>query len=277
GLLSLAGCLGQQTRMQSAEETEREKDLDVRTIGEVTEIGNFSGQQVTGIGLVVGLDGTGGSPPGTDRTVLEQELRQRKVERVKEILDSPDYAMVLVTALIPPGARRGDPMDVEVSLPPGSKATSLAGGYLMDCPLRNYDSTRHIGEQINKDFQGGDKLLAGHVLARAKGQLLVGLVNPDEANELKRGRICEGAVSLLDRPVFLVLKNDEKSIRIGGVVADRINLMFQHDPQRQEWVKKNSDWLNIEDMTQQINGRQPVPPPGRKQTARLAGKEVVEV
>jgi hypothetical protein len=237
---------------------------------------NFGDQQVTGIGLVVGLDGTGGTPPGTYRTLLEQDLRKRKVEKVKEILESPDFALVLVTAKIPQGARRGETIDVEVTLPPGSKATSLAGGYLMDCPLRNYDSARHIGEAVNKEYQGGDRLLQGHILARAKGPLLVGLGNPDEPSELKRARIWEGAVSLGDRPIYLVLKNDEKSARIASAVADRINLMFQADTHRQDWVKQNRGFLLTQDVTDQINVRQ-APPPGRKQTASAASKEVVDV
>ena len=77
--------------------------------------------QVSGIALVTGLDGTGGTPQGPYSKVLEQLLLKQKIEHVKEILASPDNAMVLVTAFIPPGARVGDRIDVEVVLPPGSK------------------------------------------------------------------------------------------------------------------------------------------------------------
>lgn len=277
GLLGLTGCLDPQTRLQSAEETERDKDLDVRTIGEVTEIGNFGGLRVSGVGLVVGLNGTGGTPPGGQRVMLEQELRKKKVEHIKEILDSPDNALVIVQAYIPPGGRRGEGVDVEITLPPGSPATSLAGGYLMACPLRNYDSTRNLGEQVNKEYQGGDRTLSGHILAHAKGQLLVGLGNPEEANEVKRARIWEGAVSLADRPIYLVLKNDEKSARIAGAVADKINLMFQDDVRRQQWIKENTKWIYVNDIQEQINVRQEAPPPGRKQTAKVVSKEVVDI
>ena len=87
-VLGLAGCVSPQTRAQSAEETEREKDLDVRTIGHVTELANFQVIQVSGVGLVTGLEGTGHSPNTPYRKQLEDELRKRKVEDVKTLLNS---------------------------------------------------------------------------------------------------------------------------------------------------------------------------------------------
>src|SRR5262245_37898087 len=101
--LGLTGCVNPQTRAQSAEETEREKDLDVRTIGDVTEVSNIQEIQVSGIGLVTGLDGTGHSPNSAARTILEQQLRKQKVDNVKALLDSPNNCMVYVTAFIPAG------------------------------------------------------------------------------------------------------------------------------------------------------------------------------
>src|SRR5271165_6432700 len=102
-LLGLTGCVSPQTRAQSAEETEREKDLDVRTIGDVTEVANVQPIQVSGVGLVTGLECSGHSPPGTFRTMLEQELRKQKVENVKAVLDSPNNCLVLVSAFVAPG------------------------------------------------------------------------------------------------------------------------------------------------------------------------------
>ena len=77
-LLGLTGCLSPQTRMQSAEESERDKDLEaVRTIGDVTEVANAGALQVSCVGLVTDLEGTGGSPRGEWRNMLEKEMRQR--------------------------------------------------------------------------------------------------------------------------------------------------------------------------------------------------------
>src|SRR5947209_11464875 len=110
-LLGLLGCAhqGQQTRLQSADD----KDAEVKTVGDVTAFANADPIPVAGIGLVVGLDGTGGCPPGPERVFVEEELRRKGVEHVKEVLASKDVALVRVSAQIPAGARKGDPLDVE--------------------------------------------------------------------------------------------------------------------------------------------------------------------
>ncbi len=98
---------------------------------------------VSGVGLVVGLDGAGcPTPKGELRSLLEKELIQQKLEDIPKLLGSDNCAMVFVSAAILPGAHKNDSLDVEVTLPPGnqSKATSLRGGYLLGCSLRNYSS-----------------------------------------------------------------------------------------------------------------------------------------
>src|SRR5207245_2350909 len=98
-----------------------------------------------GVGLVVGLEGTGGDCPSDNyRAMLEGELQKQGVHNVKQVLSSPDHALVLVQAQLPPGTPKGAPLDVEVSLPPGSRATSLRGGYLQPCQLFNYDFARNL-------------------------------------------------------------------------------------------------------------------------------------
>src|SRR5262245_25592926 len=192
--LGLLGCVSPQTRAQSAEEQERDKDLDVLTVRDVVgDVANAWPLQVSGVGLVTGLDGTGYSPVGFYRKMLEEQLRKQGQEHVKELLDDPNNALVLVTAMLPPGARKGDVLDMEVTLPPGSKATSLRGGYLELCPLRPYETTKNI----NPD-QGTNSLLPGHVLAHARGPLLVGL-GTDEPAEQRKARLWAGGVSHTDR------------------------------------------------------------------------------
>src|SRR5262245_8091244 len=179
------GCLHTQARFQSAEESEREKDLDVRTIGEITEVANAGPLAVSGVGLVTGLNGTGHSPSGEFRKMLEDELRKQRVEHVKQLLDSPDNALVLVSGGIRAGARKGDTFDLEITLPTGSKTTSLAGGYLQPCFLRNYEMTKNI----KPEYQGSNKLLPGHVFAHGSGPILVGMGANEEGPEVRRGRI----------------------------------------------------------------------------------------
>src|SRR5437016_1154596 len=117
-LIVAAGCFTPFTRMQSVEETEREKDLEaVRTIGDVTEVANVGALQVSGVGFVTGLDGTGDSPKDNFRKMLEEQLRKQKVENIKALLDSPNNAVVLVSGWIQPGTRKGEPFDLEITLP----------------------------------------------------------------------------------------------------------------------------------------------------------------
>jgi flagellar basal body P-ring protein FlgI len=270
----LAGCLSPQTRMQMAEDAEVKKDLAVKTIGDIADIRGVGPVQVSGIGVVAGLDGTGGTPQGPYRQILEQALRKEKIEHVKEILDSPDNAMVLITAFIPPGARRGDRLDVEIVLPPGSKATSLAGGVLQMCMMRNHDSVK----SLLPDYDGPDRALQGHVMAFAKGPVMVGLGNGTSAGELKKGLVWRGAVCLIDLPYYLVLKKDDKSYRVAHAVEERLNFLFQEDPQRLARLSQQARQSYVlEDMAQQLNHKFDQNSTSGAQIAKTQSKETVQM
>jgi flagellar basal body P-ring protein FlgI len=140
-LLTLAGCTNALTRLQSPEDPAKKKEIKIQTIGDVTQVWNADPITVSGIGLVVDLDGTGGgAQPGGWRTMLEDDLRKKGIDHVKELLNSRDTSMVLVSASIPPGARKDDPIDVVVTVPRESKTRSLRGGRLVECAL--YDVTQ---------------------------------------------------------------------------------------------------------------------------------------
>jgi hypothetical protein len=222
GLAGQAGCTHQQTRLQSADETEKDR-YQVKTVGDVSAVGNPDPVPIAGVGLVIGLDGTGGeSPPDGYRTMLEDALKKQGVKNVKEVLASPNNALVLVTAQVPPGTGKNEPLDVEVSLPPGSKATSLRGGYLRECMLYNYDFTTNL----NPTFKGPRSGLLGSQVARAEGTLLVGFGDGDEEARAHRGRIWGGAKTLLDLPFTIVLNPDQQYARVAALVAERINQSF---------------------------------------------------
>ena len=161
-LLGLVGCSHAQTRGQAPDDPAAD-DPDLKAVKAIRDVADFIETpplQVSAVALVTGLEGTGGSPQsGEFRQMLEAQLQHDpKVHNVKEILASPDNALVLVTSLIPSGIRKGDPIDVEVVLPQGSRATSLRGGYLHDCPLLNYESRNNLV----KDYKGpGGNMLGG--------------------------------------------------------------------------------------------------------------------
>jgi flagellar basal body P-ring protein FlgI len=257
-------------RAKTDDDVQRDRDLDVRTIGEVTEVTNANPWQVSGVGLVVGLNGTGGTPPGRWREFLEQELRKRKVEHIKSLLDSPDNALVLVNGFMHPGIRKGELFDLEVTLPEGSKVTSLKGGYLQETFLKNFQNTG----SINPDKAG--TLLGGHVLARAQGNLMVGLGAQDEPSEWRRARIWQGAVSLVERPFYFALTKNEKSARVAGAVAERINLMFHDDPKKQKVVLDNQRLMLTGEVTEQLNAAYQASS-GRSHMAKAITPEIITV
>jgi hypothetical protein len=224
--IALAGCADLPTHLQEAEESKHEKpkEVQIKTIGDCFSFSNADPIPISGVGLVVGLEGTGGAAPqGTYRSFLEKKLSRDRVEHIQEILASPDASLVLVSAMLPPGAHVGDSVDVEVTLPPQSKTTSLRGGYLKACELYNYDSTKHL----DPSFQGANRTLIGHVLAQAEGPLVVGMDPGDEAGNLKRGRVWDGGRSKVERSFYILMNSDQQRGAVVQQIALRINETFQ--------------------------------------------------
>jgi hypothetical protein len=274
------GCQSTPTARMQAQEEEREKELaEIKTVGDVTEVGNVSPLTVSGVGLVVGLAGTGGpAPPGYFRTLLEEELRKQGVKNAKKLVsskDATDCAMVLVSALIPAGASKGDPLDIEVYLPQGSQATSLRGGYLWPCALRDFSTTKQINAQSSSE-----RLLLGHVLARAQGAIVTNF--GDEEDSGRKGHIWEGGYSLISRPFLLVLKNDQRFARVGARVSEQINLHFQDDPQRAQRLLERRRLWRLQQMKGSLveseeEAADKTPPPLAEGVAKPYGKEAVVV
>jgi hypothetical protein len=218
-LLGPLGCAHHQARLQSEEEVERDR-YEVRTVGDVTQVTNAEPIPAVGVGLVEGLDGTGGeAAPDGYRAAMEEQLRKQGVRNVKEIMTSRNFAVVAVTAQIPPGARKDDPLDVEVIVPPRGKATSLRGGYLRKCILYGYDYAKNL----LPDYHGSANLLKGPPVAVAEGSVLVGFGDGDEAARQKQGRIWGGGRVRIDWPFKLALNPDQQYARVASQVADRIN------------------------------------------------------
>lgn len=222
-VLVLAGCATtNQQRGKAAEEPEAAR-YDLPTIGERTVVANAEPLVLGGVGLVEGLDGTGGDCPHDGyRAMLADQLRKDGVQNANKLLSSPDCALVLVEAVMPPGVGKSDHIDVEVKLPPGSRATSLRGGTLRKTPLRNFEFTQNL----RPDYTGPQSLLPGHKLAEASGPVMVG-GDGDGSPGTKQGRIWQGARTLVEQPLALVMKADSQQARFTSLISDRINATFQ--------------------------------------------------
>ncbi len=172
-----------------------------------------------GVGLVTGLNGTGGDPsPSALRTQLQNEMNRRGVKDSKKILASRDTAMVVVTAYLPAMVRKGQRFDVRVALPPNSNAKSLKGGWLLE--------TRMFEEQ-NVEGRGS---LKGHNYAVAGGAILTSLGVKDNREErqaeLMSGAIPGGAISLTDRDLSIILRTEKRGSRNSLRVAEAVSQRF---------------------------------------------------
>ncbi|MFM8274237.1 MAG: flagellar basal body P-ring protein FlgI [Gemmata sp.] len=267
GAAGLIGCRSTdaaklQTRSQIGEDPDPDTAV---TIGSKTSVGNTESLQVSGVGLVFNLQGTGSSPPpGGWRTMLENHLKKVKREafNVKEVLDGPGRttSLVLVSALIPPGARKGDPIDVQITLPDDSKTASLQGGELFPAELITYDTAGNVTSQVRNGTPGeGGRLLEGSVWAKAQGPLVAGNFvagdgkdgKPDtdaDGRALYRaGFISGGGRVTAGRPYYLLLNASDQNPRIGAQIAERLNTTFHTtaDPNLKVADAKNRELIVV--------------------------------
>ena len=191
--------------------------IDVKYVGQYTSVTGRGSVVVHGVGLVTGLNGTGGdAAPGAFRTRLLSSMQKRGVLKGKEILAGTDTALVSVQAEIPALVRKGDPIDVRVRIPAGSKATSLAGGWLLPC-------------RLTEEMTLGGTSRTGDTLATATGPVLTReAAGANRVAALKRGRILGGGVSKVDRKLKMNMRHDFKGTRMVTKITDAIGRRFHH-------------------------------------------------
>ncbi|MCS7160701.1 MAG: flagellar basal body P-ring protein FlgI, partial [Gemmatales bacterium] len=97
-----------------------------KTVGDVTVVWGAHPVRVFGVGVVENLPGTGSSPPpGEMRRQAIHLLKQQGVEDPDKFLANGQAAVVVVSAVLMPGLRKGDPLDVAVQVPERDRTTSL--------------------------------------------------------------------------------------------------------------------------------------------------------
>ncbi|MDA0835037.1 MAG: flagellar basal body P-ring protein FlgI [Planctomycetota bacterium] len=202
-------------------------DFDLKTevetpfIGDYVTVAGLNHILLEGVGLVVGLDGTGENPPPSMYvTALLDDMRRRGIKNPNHVLQSPNTALVVVRAYLPPLIQKGENFDIEVRLPPNSETTSLKGGRLLEC---------YLSEQAIVPGQG---VLEGHEFGRASGPILISTGVGDAnslAGVLRRGKILGGGLATReDRHLALYVRNDFRSVRNTRRIADRIGKRFHH-------------------------------------------------
>ncbi|PJC14231.1 MAG: flagellar biosynthesis protein FlgI, partial [Comamonadaceae bacterium CG_4_9_14_0_8_um_filter_60_18] len=149
-------------------------DAQAARIKEVAAVEGVRSNQLTGFGLVVGLDGTGDQTtqmPYTSQGMANylQQLGITLPAASASSLQMKNVAAVLVTAQLPAFARPGQAIDVSVSSVGNSK--SLRGGMLISTPLKGADGEIYAIAQGNLVVSGagaaagGSKVQVNHLSA----------------------------------------------------------------------------------------------------------------
>ncbi len=200
---------------------------------------------VSGYGVVVGLNNTGGGQvPERISLQIEQEMGKRGISRTsnalqgtayesmtpRQMLRDPSVSIVLVQAAIPPGLPDGESFDVYVRTLSGSGTTSLEGGILWTTDLRLGPPTA----------LGGTKT---RIIASARGPVFI---NPfqDPASDLSTitqttGRIFDGGSITHELELTLMLDNPSH-VRARSIVS-AINSRFPPGPGDQGQTARGRD------------------------------------
>ena len=191
-------------------------------IKDITEVEGARSNQLKGLGLVVGLNGTGARTLATQQMAIDMLRKMDVTTKIarQSLLDnvfkSTSVAAVMVTTEIPPFARKGSRLDVVVSVIDDS--ISLEGGTLLLTPL-----------------EGADR----EVYAVAQGQVSIGGFNVRttgagiQKNHPTVGRVQRGAI---------VEREALGQIDQGGVVR---------------FLLRNSDYSTAKSIVQVINQKYP--------------------
>ena len=172
-------CFSLTAHAQVRKPADAQKTATVRSLQQLVHVEGIRENQLVGYGLVVGLHGTGDSTQvkfaGQSVTNMLQQFGIKLPEKSSTKLKN--VATVMVSAVFPPGYRKGQTIDVTVSSLGDAK--SLRGGMLLMAPLRGVDN---------------------EIYAIAQGQLVVGGMNASgnsgssvTVNTPTAGRVPNGA------------------------------------------------------------------------------------
>ncbi len=192
--------------------------------GRIKDVARWEGVEanpIVGIGVVVGLQGTGDGGLAT-REMLRNAMSALEMEIDPSALKSKNAALVSVTASLPPFARQGNRIDVTVSSLGDARA--LTGGTLLATTLRDVE-----GRAVWAVAQG--PLVIGGFSAAAGG-------GGRQKNHTTTGRVPSGAKvvreitpALLNRDVLRLSLRDadfSTAVSVSRVINARVLGDFAH-------------------------------------------------
>ena len=211
------------TAQANLDDAEDEEET-TRLVGRYVSLTGSKAIVLQGVGLVTGLNNTGGDlPPSNHRRIILEDMKRRRVANPNQILQHPTTAVVNVRVYVPPLAEKGEQLDVEVNLPEGSEATSLSGGMLQECHL--YETA----------FAEGRGTIKGDALAKGAGRILLTVADESEdesghlAGVLRRG-VIPGGGRYTGEPLYLGLSllSKYRSVKMAKRIEKKIGVRF-HD------------------------------------------------
>ncbi len=201
---------------------------------------------VSGFGLVVGLNNTGGGPlPVQIQTTMERELAMGGIGKggllesgplaqmtPRQVLADKRVAVVLVQGVISPGSPLNSVFDVRVSTLPGSSVTSLEGGQLWSTEMR-LGPASPFGSMRSRKLAtaSGPVFLNPFALRDAAPTVAAALGSDDTADDgITRtvGRVMDGGV--VTDPLSLELLLDSPSHARASSIVAAVNTAFPSGP-----------------------------------------------
>jgi hypothetical protein len=168
--------------------------------------------RVEGVGLVIGLDGTGSEPaPSWQQKKLVDEMQKAGIHHADRFLKNPNISLVTVRALVPAGISTKDKFDIEIELPQASATSSLANGYLM--------MTRLAERAMTKEGEKDDK-----VIATGGGPVMIG--SSAKPGDAKIGRVLGGGRALKDTLYVIQIKESRRSGKTSQLIENVVKQRF---------------------------------------------------
>jgi flagellar P-ring protein precursor FlgI len=155
-------------------------------IKDIAKLQGVRNNQLTGMGLIVGLNGTGDSSRANAQMVANILVKWGIIVRLGD-LKIPNVAAVMITANLPPYLHEGETLDVQVSSI--GDARSLNGGMLLQAPLTGADGKVYAVAQ-------GPVYVGGTAAAGQRG---------NQRNGATVGIISQGAIVEREAPMQLDL------------------------------------------------------------------------
>lgn len=206
------------------------------TILELVDVGGTQPLSASGYGLVVNLENTGrddGIPTAVRERILDTAITRGFQNALTDgplgsiapvaVLADPRTAIVRVDGVIPPGARAGQRIDVQVSALETNTTPSLARGFLWQTELHQGTvNAANPGELVNKIGVARGPLLVNPIYALTSPAEVKN--DPAASASLRRGIIPDGGVVQVGRRFVLKLRNPER--RTARLIEQRINYHF---------------------------------------------------